>query len=116
MLGRVPARGDLMTPADPPAMIRDPADRITPALADALARRYSGGLPPIAASDYDERFTAVCDAVIQVLWPEKYGTGPADPDWHTSAPARAIASVMLAAAGLTDQADGPEEGNGHRRA
>jgi hypothetical protein len=91
-------------------MIRDPAERITSALVTALARRYEGGLPPITvpSDDYAARFTAVCDAVVQVLWPERYHTDPADEEWHTSTPARAIAGIMLAAAGIT-----PELGHHH---
>jgi hypothetical protein len=86
--------------------IADPADMLTPELADEIARRYRGEVVPIACppDDYAERFAAVCDAVIQVLWAEQYETDTTDPGWHTSDPARAVAGVMLAAAGITPDA------------
>jgi len=81
----------------------DPADRLTPEFLAALRDRYAGAAPPLVLDSGDgaaERYAAVCDLVVQLLWPEAYGTGPGDPAMHTSDPARVIASLFFAAAGL----------------
>lgn len=95
--------------------IDDPADRLgDDAFVQALAKRYSqagvlyarmpGDLPTPAPigdeADMDERFANVCDLIVQLLWPEKYGTGVDDPVRHTSDPARRIAALIFEAAGI----------------
>jgi hypothetical protein len=84
-------------------LITDPADRLDDAAFDAaLEKRYSDAWPSIqlAVPDFADRYSGVCDLVCQLLWPEKYGTDPGDPDFHTSDPARAIARLFFTAAGL----------------
>jgi hypothetical protein len=90
-------------------MITDPADRMTADFIAALESRYADVTPVyLGVEDFAARYARACDAVVQMLWPEKYGTNPADPLGHTSDPARAIARVMFAAVGLTD--DEPPSG------
>lgn len=87
--------------------ITDPALVLTPGLLDALEQRYAGATEPIVLrwDDYAARYAAVCDAVVQVLWPGQYRTGPGDPGWHDSDPARMIAHIVLTAAGIMCEPD-----------
>lgn len=49
---------------------------------------------------WDYVYGNMCDVSVQLLWPEAYGTDLADPMGHTSAPARALAEILMAAAGF----------------
>lgn len=83
--------------------ILDPAERLTPEFLAALRGRYVSdlrALPTPDTDDFDERYGDLCDLVIQLLWPETYGVDPGDPLRHTSAPARAIASLIMDVAGI----------------
>jgi hypothetical protein len=91
--------------------ILDPADRLDEAFVQALVRRYSADGPlysgttgerplPVKIAEADERYANVCDVVVQLLWPEKYGTGVDDDARHTSDPARRIAALIFEAAGI----------------
>jgi hypothetical protein len=83
-------------------MIKDPGGNLDElqALAHKMVNRYDS--PPIYLTDddYASRYSDLCDAVIQVLWADSYGTSPEDPLFHTSSPARAIAGILMTAAGL----------------
>lgn len=85
-------------------MIADPADRLNdPEFVAALEKRYGAQFDILLpVPDFAERYSSVCDLVCQLLWPEKYGTGPGDPISHTSDPARTIARLIFAAAALED--------------
>lgn len=88
--------------------IRAQGERLMdPELIAALERRYANTIDepvpvnlfdPINA-DHARMYANLCDAVIQLFWPEHYGTGPDDPLHHTSEPARKAAYVLLLAAG-----------------
>jgi hypothetical protein len=83
--------------------ITDPAVRLNDEFVQALASRYAGSVPPLRSlspDDVAERFGNLCDLVVQLLWPEQYGTGVDDPNRHTSEPARRIAALILEAAGV----------------
>ena len=102
--------------------ITDPADRLGWAgdgsgkdFVTALEKRYtagftpvgvtpdSGGFTPPAVTQIDNfawRYAAVCVLVVQLLWPERYVAKPDDPFLHTSDPAREIARLIFAAAGI----------------
>jgi len=80
--------------------ITDPADRLGAEFAAALEKRYAGTSPAITVPDMADRYANVCDLVVQLLWPELYGTGTGDPLFHTSAPAREIARLIFYAAGI----------------
>jgi hypothetical protein len=86
-----------------PAQITDPADRLNDEFVKALEKRYCnmGEHDTLEAPDFTDRYAKVCDLVVQLLWPEKYGTWPADPAGHTSGPARAIARLFFIAAEIT---------------
>jgi hypothetical protein len=79
-------------------MIQDPATRLTPEYIAKVTARYATA--PVPVDGFDDRYAAACDLAVQLLWPEKYGTDPADPHWHTSDPARRIASLFCAALGV----------------
>jgi hypothetical protein len=80
-------------------LITDPADRLDDgAFAAALEKRYESVAWRVPA--FAERYANVCDLACQLLWPEKYGTDPADDYQHTSDPARAIARLFFTAAGI----------------
>lgn len=88
--------------------ITDPAVRLNDEFVKALVERYEqyadgARKTELDPGDYSERFANVCDLVVQLLWPEKYGTGTSDPHRHTSDPARTIAGLMMTAAGLQPQ-------------
>lgn len=77
-----------------------------PELIELLERRYEDD-PPLQrqsldpnSDEYADIYTRLCDAVIQLMWPEQYGTGPEDPMFHTSGPARQAANVLMVAAGF----------------
>lgn len=84
--------------------ITDPAERIADSeFVKALEERYCymGEHDTLEAPDFAERYANVCDLIVQLLWPEKYGTDPDDPAGHTSDPARAIARLFFIAAEIT---------------
>jgi hypothetical protein len=82
--------------------IADPADRLSKEFIEALDERLCNlaDAKEVQVGDFDSRYAAVCDLVVQLLWPEHYGTGPDDPNMHTSAPARQIARLFFIAAGI----------------
>lgn len=88
----------------PDNRIPDPADLVAnEADVQALFNRYAGTVPALRTIDNDdfaERFANVCDLVVQLLWADRYGTGPSDPHLHTSDPARRIAGLIMNAAGI----------------
>lgn len=101
-------------PREPaPSLIPDPAGRFgrppvdAPSgdFARALGKRYDPA--PAWVPDLSDRYGNVCDLVIQLLWPEKYATGPGDPHLHTSTPARQIANLIFQAAGIRDERVAP---------
>lgn len=53
----------------------------------------------IDSEEYAEVYTNLCDAVVQLLWADRYGTDPSDPEFHTSGPARRVANILIVAAG-----------------
>lgn len=80
--------------------IPDPAN-ITREQADQLAMRYHPDEPTIVSHDrYAERYSAMCDAICRILWPDKYGIEPGDGVRHTSDAARKLANVFMEAAGV----------------
>jgi hypothetical protein len=90
--------------------ITDPADRLGWArdgsgreFVEAIEKRY--GTAPITIPDFAERYTNVCDLIVQLLWPERYGVRPDDPFMNTSDPAREIARLFFRAAGLEPEAE-----------
>lgn len=92
-----------------PTGIKDPAERLSdPAFVKQLRERYdatfTGESTPATLDDetYALVYGNFCDAAVQLLWPEKYNTGPDDRLRHTSAPARAIALVLMSAAGFRE--------------
>jgi hypothetical protein len=83
--------------------ITDPAVRLNDEFVQALASRYAGSVPPLRSlspDDFAVRYANLCDLVVQLLWPEQYGTGVDDPNRHTSEPARRITALILEAAGV----------------
>ena len=89
--------------------ITDPADRLGWAgdgsgkeFVSALEKRYIDlpGLYVVHVNDFAERYGNVCDLVVQLLWPERYGANPDDPFQHTSDPAREITRLIFHAAGI----------------
>ncbi len=72
---------------------------------DRLAVEVPPGQLSPDSSEYAHIYSNLCDAVIQVFWPEQYGTGPDDPDWHTSNRARFAANVLMVAAGYRPNRD-----------
>jgi hypothetical protein len=87
--------------------ITDPADRLGWAgdgsgkeFVTALEKRYETGPIAMAIPDFAERYGNICDLMVQLLWPERYGASPDDPFLHTSDPARAIARLICRAAGI----------------
>jgi len=102
LLRGVPANGKLMTLRqilDPASRLgRPPADGSGRTLSSALEYRYEPD--PVSVPDAAERYGNVCDLVIQLLWPDSYGTGPGDPLMHTSDEARMIARLIFQAAGI----------------
>lgn len=96
---------------DPPAMIPDPAGRLTEKLHEQLYDRYvenADGVSQEKLFDFDRRFANACDLAVQLLWAEKYGTTPTDPNLQTSNPARQIAHLFAMAFGITG--DDEDEG------
>jgi hypothetical protein len=59
----------------------------------------------INSDTYADVYSNLCDAAVQLLWPEKYDTDPDDPMWHTSDAARRVANVLMAAAGYRPNRD-----------
>jgi hypothetical protein len=85
------------------ATIPDPGGRLTPDYIDALLARYAGTIPALVldrVDGVDQRLDAVADLVVQLLWPERYGTDPGDLRWHASPAARLIAALFFAAAAI----------------
>jgi hypothetical protein len=91
------------------ALIPDPADRLLdPAFLAALRSRYEGmgTRVPAIGRNFPSQFADACDLVVQLLWPETYGTDPDDPVLHTSDPARQIAHLFCDVLGVSADEDG----------
>jgi hypothetical protein len=86
--------------------ITDPADRLGAEFDAALEKRYAD-IATATVPDIADRYANVCDLMVQLLWPERYGTGTDDPLFHTSAPARAIARLIFHAAGIDGEPERP---------
>lgn len=85
--------------------IPDPAGRLTPEFLAALRERYEGmgARDATLPGNFPPNFADACDLVVQLLWPEMYGTDPEDPNLHTSDPARQIARLFCDVLGVRDE-------------
>jgi hypothetical protein len=86
-------------------MIKDPGRDLDAlhVLANKLESRYESDPIYLNETEVARRYGNLCDAVVQVLWADMYGTNPEDPIFHTSNPARTIARIMMMAAGLVPE-------------
>lgn len=91
-------------PPMPPAMIPDPFGRLSDDFMAALHARYEGSVIPLplgtSKQDSARRYSAICDVLTQLLYPEDFDTSPMDPRRHVSDAARLLAQVILDAAGI----------------
>ena len=74
--------------------IPDPYDLATdPVFQVKMIERYEDVDP----DDFTQQYSAVCDALTQLLYADRYGTSPDDPQRHTSDACRTIATLLLRA-------------------
>lgn len=98
-----------------PNHIVDPADRVNdPLFVELLTARYRTRPPAspdgitVTEQQYLDAYSNFCDVACQLLWPDRFDLTFDDPFSHTSDHARAIANILMVAAGFGEHVPAPE--------
>lgn len=85
-----------------PAMIPDPAGKLTEEFRNQLLDRYQGvdGVEVEALDNYGQRFAQACDVAARLLWDDRYDISVGDPRLHSSPYARRVAQMFADAFGI----------------